>query len=246
MFKKFLVAVCLFCVVSQAGAYEISAGIAGGADMTPYKGDDPQWIVLPYAAFDSKYVFIEVPSAGFHIFQNDKFKVDVSVNYFFQEFKPKDNDYSYMKQLDRRRFTMTAGVSGEYKTSVGNFKLEFQADILDRSESLLAFFTYSYDFMVTKQFILIPNAGISWQNDKHNRYYYGISSDESARSGLDEYKPDATFTPYIGTKAVYMFTENVRALVGVEYIFLPSEVQDSPMVNKTGVLAGFAGVLYVF
>ena len=57
---------------------------------------------------------------------------------------------------------------------------------------------------------LTPAIGVLDDDENFNEYYYGISGNESRRSGLSSYSPGDSWTPYVGLSAKYALTSNLR------------------------------------
>ncbi|WP_235955922.1 MipA/OmpV family protein [Rouxiella aceris] len=93
---------------------------------------------------------------------------------------------------------------------------------------------------------ITPGAGFMWNSKKQNDYYYGISSQESSRSGLKAYDPNDSFSPYLQLALDYPFAKSWKASVTARYTVLSSEVKNSPMVDKSGIASLGVDILYTF
>ncbi|SVK53275.1 MltA-interacting protein precursor [Acinetobacter baumannii] len=85
-----------------------------------------------------------------------------------------------------------------------------------------------------------------WNSKNQNKYYYGVSANESRRSGLDSYTPSDSWAPYLELSANYQINKSWNAFFVGRYVKLSDEVKDNPMVDKsyTGLL--MTGVSYTF
>ncbi len=232
--------------VVTAGAYEFSLGFTGGGGVTPYKGIDSKLFALPYASFDSKYVFISFPSSGVHIFKSDLLAVNARVDYLFWEFEPKNSDNWSMRRLDRRKSTLCAGIDASLNTPAGSFKADVTADVLGRSHSVVATGTYAYPLKLAERLMFIPSAGVIWQSAKHNDYYFGVTDKEAYKSGLASYDADSGINYFVRAGFTLAITSHITAEAHGNYMWLAKEVKDSPMVDKTGVWGASGGIVYKF
>jgi len=150
-----------------------------------------------------------------------------------------------VKRLDKRHGTAMAGLAYSHNEDWGTIRTAVLGDVLDNSNGIIADATYLYTFK-QDNWSLVPGVGVTWNSANQNKYYYGIDSNESRRSGLDSYKPSGGFDPYVELSARYDINHDWQAFFTGRYIRLSSEVKDSPMVNKsyTGVL--WTGVTYTF
>lgn len=91
-----------------------------------------------------------------------------------------------------------------------------------------------------------PGIGVEWNSQNQNKYYYGVSDSEAQRSGLNSYKPDDSWNPYLELTVSYSLTDNLSVYGTGRYSHLSNEIKDSPMVDKswTGLLS--TGVMYRF
>lgn len=86
---------------------------------------------------------------------------------------------------------------------------------------------------VTERLFLGAEAKATVANDKNMQAYFGVTPQQSAASGLSEYKAEAGLKRVdVSASAMYMFTENwlVRGEAGVG--FLTGDAADSPIVEK--------------
>ena len=65
---------------------------------------------------------------------------------------------------------------------------------------------------------LTPSIGVLYYDENFNEYYYGISGNESRRSGLSSYSPGDSWTPYVGLSAKYALTSNLTLLASAPLI----------------------------
>ena len=66
--------------------------------------------------------------------------------------------------------------------------------------------------------------GVIWASEKFNKYYYGITAAESARSGLAAYTPDSSTTGYVRLFADYTFDDHLS-------VWLESQIFQPPYVK---------------
>ena len=160
-------------------------------------------------------------------------------------YRPGDSDDDRMKKLDKRRGTLMAGLAYTHNADWGILRTTFTGDTLDYSNGMIGDFAYLYKFELDA-FTLVPGVGVTWSSKNQNKYYYGVSDNESRRSGLDSYTPSDSWAPYVELSANYKINKDWNAFFMGRYIKLSDEVKDSPMVDKsyTGVL--MTGVSYSF
>ncbi len=247
--KKTLLCTLLLSFAGFAAADDLkglSLGVGVGYQQKPYVGDDSNWVPVPHLEYQSGAFFIKGLKLGVNVIELDQTKFDIHFNYQALNFKPGDS-HGVFKELDRRKSTihLGAGVTHHFDNKMF-VSGDIGGDILGRSKDLVANANVGYVYKVNDHFTLIPRAGLTWDNKKHNRYYYGISADESARTGLNQYDPGASITPHIGIGMAVKATDRFHVFGGMEFNFLPSKVKDSPMTNRSTLSSFALGINYNF
>lgn len=190
MVKKIFITLLILAGSAQnAPAYEVSLGAFAAAWGNPYRGVDSDWIALPYASFDSEYVFATFPSAGAHLVKSEVFSVDFKAIYLPHEFKPRDSSHSGMKRLNRRHATLGVGVSAKLDTAIGSFEAESAVDVLDKSNGITLGLIYSNPIPVASRVMVGPKLGAVWHNKKHNEYYLEQAGKSRPKAALTRTSP---------------------------------------------------------
>jgi len=93
----------------------------------------------------------------------------------------------------------------------------------------------SYWLPVSKPVDIMIGGGINYASDNYMKTYFGVDSEDSARTGLDKYKAEAAFyTARVNTAAVLHLSESWHLAAGVQWRPLLSEAADSPIVEDRG------------
>jgi outer membrane protein len=138
-----------------------------------------------------------------------------------------------------------AEASYSYISKIGLFRAKVGQDVLDHSRGQLANLSWHVPWM-TECFVVMPGVGVEYASPKHNEYYYGISSEESARSGLQSYNPGGSFSPYATLEAKFSLRDKWEVVAKGQVQYLSRRVYDSPMIGKSYAASLMAGVQYTF
>lgn len=233
--------------VSQANSLEgLSLGIGLGYQQKPFVGDSSDWVPVPHVEYQSGMFFVKGLKLGLDVLEFDNTKIDLHLKYQSLSFKPSDSDWP-LTGLDRRKSTLLIG-TGVHHRFDSNFFLtaEINGDLLGNSKGLSIDTGLGYIHQVNDHFTLVPAAGITWDNKKHNRYYYGVSAEESFRTGISQYRPNASITPHVALGMVVKATEQFHIFGGMEMKLLPSKVKDSPLTNRSTLTSFALGLNYNF
>lgn len=238
---------CLITFPGYAAENGLSLGVGASYSTSVYKDYDENVFPLPLVNYDNNVFFIHGLSAGAYLYQDEYNVLQASVSYYAQEFDPDDANNSQMKLLDKRDGTAMGAVSYTFRSPLGNITSSLAIDVLDETDGgIMASAQYNYPIPFTQQLIIIPEVGIKYTNSDMNQHYYGVSSGESARSGLTAYDPGSAITPYFGVTFRYSVSDTLDAFVSSRYQVLPDEIQDSPMVDSSHTIQTIAGISYQF
>ncbi|WP_021019234.1 MipA/OmpV family protein [Vibrio gazogenes] len=249
--KRVLCLIPASCLIAFPGyAAEnsgFSLGLGAAYSTSTYKDYDEDVFPLPIVNYDNNVFFVHGLSAGAYLYQDEYNVLQASVSYYAQEFDPDDANNSQMKLLDKRDSTAMGAISYTYRSPLGNITSSLAIDVLDETDGgMIASAQYNYPIPFTQQLTIIPEAGIKYTNSDLNQHYYGVSSSESARSGLTNYDPGSALTPYFGVAFRYNVSDTLGAFIASRYQVLPDEIQDSPMVDSSHTIQTTAGISYRF
>ncbi|TCV99954.1 MipA/OmpV family protein [Biostraticola tofi] len=242
-------------ILSLALAYGIATPAIAQSDLTigaqafyattPYKGADDRTVPFPLLDYKGDNFYFSGLRAGYYLWKDPQNELSLTGYYSPWAFRPSKNDYGYMKQLDKRRSTVMAGLRYQHFADWGIVRAEYTGDILDNSGGFNADLAYLYRFTFDR-LTLVPGIGATWDSEDQNTYYYGVSGDESRRSGLKRYHADDGWSPYVEMSAVYALTDNWSASAMARYSRLSDEIKDSPMVDRKSTTLVGVGMNYTF
>ena len=228
---------------------EFSIGVGAGYADSGYRGKSADWTVLPLVQLETKRFYIRGLSAGVKLYTsaNQSQEVLLGATYLRDYgLKPSDSDDARIKRLDRRKNAVMADLGYNLYSPYGNLETQVSHDISGKNKGMMAKMQYSYFWQPTSKLFVKPAVGVSYSNQKFNRYYYGINAEESRRSGLNTYQPKSSVHPYISLETQYDFTPKFSVFGGVLAEALSSTVKNSPMNDGKYRLEGAAGVKYRF
>ncbi|CDH19505.1 MipA/OmpV family protein [Xenorhabdus bovienii] len=240
-----VVGLCLSSSVAYAGEWSI--GLSALYEAKPYKGlkTKDKILPVPMVSYESENFYFQTLAAGYYLWNQPKDKLSVDLFYAPRAFHPKDSTDEQMKKLDRRRDTVMGGFTYKHHEDWGVLRASLAADILGESNGISADFAYLYSFQQSG-WLLEPGIGVVWDSKKQNRYSYGIKKSESVRSGLAEYTPGDSWSPYLELSGYYTFDKNWTAFMMGRVEHLPSEVKNSPMTNRSYSGTLWSGITYTF
>lgn len=243
--KLALIAACGTASLPSLAEDQVRVGGAIGYSQYVYKDYDNLVLPIPMVSYESDNFYVRGISAGYYVLKSQQHTLALDITYSPRQFDPDDTDNRQMKFLNRRHSTVMAGVRYRFSSEMGQVNAAVHMDALDESDGgITADVNYGYPFKWNQALTLTPSAGVEWQNDKFNNYYYGVSQREAAASGLNAFDSDSGFLPYVSLTANYRMSPELTTSLALRYTWEPSEVSDSPMVGRDGIYSTYFTVTY--
>lgn len=242
-------AVLLFCasalLISPANADEpeyeqaggpplgFSAGLGMITSNPSYVGMNADVLVVPFVGYEGEKYYFRGLSFGRHIIRNrqHQFSAILAIEPF--RFKPEESRNEQVQQLNRRKFSLGAGLNYRYNSVYGSITSSFNTDISGRHNGQRLRVRYSLPLNRPGQvWQLSPEIGFNIVSKDYVRYYFGVDAVEAQRSGLPEYRGNHAISPEIGIGGYYMFTENLSVNGNLSFSRSDSAIANSPMVSS--------------
>lgn len=246
-FKLTVLAACLplYFAAPVAQANPLTLGASVIYSQSPYKSGQDRYYPVPIINYDGDSFYLNTLQAGYYLWKDRQDQLSLTVLGSPQNYDPDDADDGDMKSLNKRRMTVMAGLSYRHAADWGIVRTTLAGDVLNNSNGIIWDLTYLYNFEFGR-FSLTPGIGALWNSSNQNKYYYGISSGESSRSGLDRYDANDSWSPYLELSGGWKITDRWNASISGRYVRLGSEIKDSPMVDRNTQVLLWSGVSYTF
>jgi len=205
--------------------------VGGGAMYAPKFEGSKDYEVLPVPFISATFGdFVQIDPRGVlvDLYQADKFTISAKGGY---ELGRDEKDSDHLEGLG----DVDAGgvLGGVVSYELG--PMEFKAGIdktIGGSEGLTG--TFGAEISHTwERFIFSAGVSTTWADKKHMKSYFGVTADQSARSGLDVYEAGAGFKRVdLSASVTYMASENWFVRGEAELGILLGDAKDSPVVEK--------------
>lgn len=220
-------------------------GISYGMQKSPYKeGKKSYSSVLPAFMYDNGTIYARGNNMGVYLYNTEEDKIAVYGQMAGIEFEADEADGVY-QNLDDKSISIMMGLSYLHLTPYGGLRTQIAKDVRGKSKGEIGKLTYLTRYQKDR-LTLYPSVGIQYQSKKYNDYYYGITQAESQKTGLTQYEPKQSVSPYLGLSAIYDINPNWALFVNQDLRFLSSEEKDSPRVDKSHLYNASVGVFYQF
>ena len=222
----------------------IQVGASVIAGNNAYDTDGTEIRVLPSLIYDNGKVYARGSQIGGYVLSDDVNEVSVFLQPGGYEFDPEDANGA-LKGLDEREISGLAGVSYVRRTPIGGFRARLATDVLDNSGGTVARLAYLARYQNNK-LTVYPSVGIEWVNDTYNDYYFGVSDEESNKTGVAKYEAKSSVSPYVNVNATYDLNSDWSLILGQNVAYLSDEQYDSPMVKDRLTYRTMLGANYKF
>lgn len=221
----------------------LSAGVNLGYTVSGYDADNTT-DVLPQVFYDNNRFYIEGSEGGFYAYKDNTHQARLGLTYDGRSFDP-DDAHGELQGLDERKNSIMAHASYMYVSPIGGFRMKAATDVSNRHDGTTVTLSHLSKFGSGKATIY-PQIGVTWRNEDYNNYYYGVSSDESARTGVTAYHAKSSINPFVSATLFYDITDNVTIIGNQRLEWLSDEQKNSPMTDGEISSTTRIGVNYKF
>jgi outer membrane protein len=120
----------------------------------------------------------------------------------------------------------------------------YLGDITSTHEGYEARVEYQHPWMVGR-LMIAPSIGVSRLDKSLVDYYYGVRINEATAS-RPYFKGRATSNTYFDIAVVYMLSDSLEWLGGVNYMLLGKNIEASPIVEQGHNVNAFTALMYKF
>lgn len=240
--------------INIAHAGEFTVGLGGAVTTSEYVSNSKKNIagVMPFFSYEGERFSIDLDRLSYDVIKYEG--LDVSVNLSARSvdfdtlisnsgsFDRKNKQLSGMK---KRKIAVESGVEVSFMDLLS---VSFLHDLTKAHKG------YEIDahaslplplYGLVDELIILPSAGIKFQNDQLVNYQYGVSASES-KANRPAYTAKSAVTTYFGLMAVYPINKNTNFMIGTQYDCFDEAITNSPIVDKDDRISGFSAITYTF
>lgn len=229
--------------------YSWGLGIGGISKQQAYTGIDRDNMGIPLIYFENRWVQlfgpwldIKLPSLEFKNDQELSFGIRTQ---FFGTDGYEADDAPILAGMEERKESLLVGAYAKWSNPFADFSAEYLQDVSGESEGSRIKVGVEKSWQVGQHWRFTPSATATYYDDKYIDYYYGVRANE-ARVGRPVYVGDATMNFDVGLRTDYMFDQHQAVFVMLEYTALGSEIDDSPLTDRSNETMVLLGYLYRF
>lgn len=243
--RKYLTLLALVAsqpAISQESPEGWSIGGIVAAGQSIYVGETAGAIALPSISYKQGDWEFGLNGISANLYDEGASKITFLIRPRFPEFSP--DDTPELNGLEQN-VTGDAGAKWTYRIdSETTFELTAVQEVTDAHNG------QEVEFFIERKVQLGPvpiwaSASLNWQSSNLSDYLYGVSASE-ARSGRPAYNPGAVLIPSVALTSGYPLGDKAFLFGVLGYRVLPSEVTDSPIIDRDDELSLITGISYSF
>jgi outer membrane protein len=239
----------LFLIVANSYAEEnseLSVGLAYIGGDSIYAGDKFKSAIMPSISYQSDTLsFSFQEGLAYKLFNGEKLELSAA-------FVPKGRPYDSTDSTDSTDLTgMTrdmyfdGSLNASYEISRGlTAKFKLATELTNKFNGHAADLSVSQFTPIFGQ-PFVFQAGAKWFGNGRANYLYGVNANEVTGQRA-QYAPGSVILPYVSTNTFYSLTEQVSLFANVNVTLLPSNVVDSPIVDRNSSVTTVLGLSYSF
>ena len=204
----------------------------------PGSGDTRTALVPLVGATNGRYFIGTNPdagavlSAGAYLLRDSQWRLGIALTYDFLEPR-EESDSPRLQGLGDIERTGHAEFFAVYSLGWAEIRGAVQADIGGKDQGTFATLDFMARYQPMPELTLTAGPGLTWGNSRYNQTFFGIDSEQSARSGRPGYELGNGLNELrFSVGANYRFTPRWSAAVNVGLSRLHGDAGDSPIVEK--------------
>lgn len=207
----------------------------------PYRDLDEGLLVVPLVRFEGERAYLRGLRGGVRLVESPGYELAVFAQARLDGYDSEDSPF--LAGMTDRRPSLDLGVASTWTSQkLGALELSAAADALDRSGGYELAASWTGRF-AAGAWGFFPGASVRWQDRKMVDYYYGVRASEAV-PGRAAYSADAAVIPDVSLLATRPLGERWSVFARASHTWLPSQVTDSPLVDRNGNTSLFLAVGY--
>lgn len=207
-----------------------------------FRNYDSQTQIYPAVFYEKNKFYIHGNQLGVNLIKDNKQELALNALYSGESYDADDATGAY-QGLDDRDNSIMLGASYQHRVPYGALRGQVATDVSGNSDGTIARVSFGTRIPV-QDWTLLPNIGLQWQDDKYNDYYYGVTAQESARTGIAQYTAKSSIQPFASLTASYQLTPLINLFATPSVTYYADEINDSPKIDSRTSWATTLGITY--
>lgn len=233
--------------------FQVGAAVA--INNEPYVGfndDKPNILAVPFYVYNKNNLTLAGPNISYRFWRPLDVQLSGEVKYRFQNYD--EDDSPFLEGMGDRNGTLEVGLKAQKRFDRLRLQAEGFVDAANQHDGYELTARATYEIANGRMLSFRPTVGVSYQSENVIQYYYGVNFAE-ARTNVAV--GDGTFmdrpayfadggavTPFAGAQIRLRLSRRLSLQGQLKSAFLASEIEDSPIVEKSARNSAFVGLSY--
>ncbi len=176
-------------------------------------------------------------------FERGEPSIGLSVNLAPNELDINDSDK--LNGIKDRDFSFMFGVNYSHTLDFATISVSLETDISNRHQGQRAVVGLERTLFTHPKREWMINLGAELEY-LYADYYFGVDADEQNNSVYSQYEVGSVLPLGVTLGGYYQINKQWNMVANLRWQSLPSDVKNSPIVDGSGAVNGFFGLLYAF
>jgi outer membrane protein len=233
--------------VDESTPYRWGLGLAALTQQQSYTGIDRFNIAIPLPYFENSWAQLMGPRLnlklpGIEWGKDQQIAFAAGIQWYgFDGYKP--GDAPIMNGMDARKGGIVAGPAVRWKNPYVDVSAEWMIDASSNSKGQRISIGLERSIHIGDSLMLTPGITATWLDKKHADYYYGVRHSE-VRADRPAYVAEGTVNAEFSLRTDYRIDERWTVFGSLRYTALGSEIENSPLTDRSHETMVFMGYLY--
>jgi outer membrane protein len=225
-----------------------SAGVATIFPSNPYLGTDTDIKVLPIITYEGKRVSWRGPSLAYKITGLERGEPSFALRLNLAPNELDTDDSDRLNGINDRDFSFMFGASYSHPLDFATVSISLETDISNKHQGQRAVVGFQRTLFTHPKRKWMINLGVELEylSADYADYYFGVDADEQNNSVYSQYQVGSVVQPGVTLGGYYQINKQWNVVANLRWQSLPSDVKNSPIVDGSGTVNGFLGLLYAF
>lgn len=225
-----------------------SAGVAVLVPGSPYEGVGAEVQPIPIIAYEGERLTWRGPSLQYKLsgIERNEAGWQIGIDLAPNELDTDESDA--LDGIEDRKFSILAGISYSLPVTYGSYQFTAQTDISGKHDGqrLTANFERILFSHPQRKWAVTGGVEVEYLSDNYADYYFGVSTIEANQSTYSVYNVDSIIQPAVTLGGYYLFNQQWRFVASARLQGLASDIENSPIVDRSTSVDGFVGITYAF
>lgn len=245
---KYFSIICINLLFSSSLLAQWSGGVATIIPSNPYVGIDTEIRVLPIVTYEGKRLSWRGPSLAYKLsgFERSAPSFAVTLNLAPNRLDTDDSDR--LEGTEDRNFSFMFGANYTHPFDFGTASFSLETDISNKHKGQRAVLGFRRPLFTHAKRKWMVNLGVELEylSSDYVNYYFGVDIEEQNNSVYSQYQVSSVMQPGVTLGGYYKINNHWNVVANLRWQSLPTDIKNSPIVDGSGAVNGFFGLLYAF